>query len=348
VVLPGTATVRLSRAFRWTNRVGYSASPPVPRPVWGWLGLPSLADLPVVSHGFGTPSSCLSRRMHLEVFPTGPGRGVSCEPPCLLAWPFAPLAGVTRIAPPGCPWLPEGCRGKRGLLSWGFFPFSALAMGSDSCRAYLTRLRSARRFTRPLSALLPPWPSRPCFMPLALLGLCPPEPSLDERPWCLSTPAPLLTLPPGSGPARHGKPRATGPSPLDRLQGFPPPASPFRLSARLIVDRRRCSPGLLPSKGLPWLAMGAPSRSLLSRTSGIGWRGDKAASPFARCPRVSLLESCGWSLARLPSFLGSLPFSLLTSLWSALRPWLIVSPQGAVGVTATGPPFFGPHPLRPE
>jgi hypothetical protein len=28
-------------------------------------------------------------------------------------------------------------------------------------------------------------------------------------------------------------------------------------------------------------------------------------------------------------------------------PWLIDSPQGAVGVTATGPPFFGLCSLRP-
>jgi hypothetical protein len=133
----------------------------------------------------------------------------------------------------------------------GFLPFSVLTRGSDSRRAYLTRLRSARRFFQPRSASLPPWPSRPCFMPLALLGFYPPEPSLDEQPWRLSTPAPLLTLPPGSVSARYGKPRAAGSFPLDRLQGFPLPASPFRPSRMLFWDRRRCSPGLFLSKGLP-------------------------------------------------------------------------------------------------
>jgi hypothetical protein len=133
----------------------------------------------------------------------------------------------------------------------GFLPFSVLTRGSDSRRAYLTRLRSALRFSQPLSALLPPWPSRPCFMPLALLGFRPPELSLDVRPWRLSTPAPLLPLPPGAGRARCGKPCAAWPFPIGRLQGFPPPASPFRRSAMLLAGRRRCSPGLLLSKGLP-------------------------------------------------------------------------------------------------
>jgi hypothetical protein len=152
-------------------------------------------------------------------------------------------AGARR-PPPVIAGYPKVTNHAPGLLSRGLPPFSVLTRGSDSRRAYLTRLRSALRFFQPRSALLPPWPSRPCFMPLALLGFRPPEPSLDEQPWRLSTPAPLLTLPPGSVSARYGKPCAAGSFPLDRLQGFPLPASPFRPSRMLFWDRRRCSPGL--------------------------------------------------------------------------------------------------------
>jgi len=113
-------------------------------------------------------------------------------------------------------------------------------------------------------------------------------------------------------------------------------------------------------------------------------------------PQSVLHEPCGWSLARLPSFLGFLPFSLFTSLRSSRRPglsfrlgaplaspptyrpslglarsdrskmsrtlrarflflsgpphifeelappWLIVSPRGALGVTANVPSLLGP------
>jgi len=56
------------------------------------------------------------------------------------------------------------------LLSWGFGPFSALVRKSDLHRACLTRLCCTPRLSQPLSALFPSWPSRPCFMPVALLG----------------------------------------------------------------------------------------------------------------------------------------------------------------------------------
>jgi hypothetical protein len=174
--------------------------------------------------------------------------------------PLSPVRPVSRGL--ASRWRPEGCRRsssatrrlplmRQASSPLGFLPFSVLTRGSDSRRAYLTWLRSALRFFQPRSAFLPPWPSRPCFMPLALLGFCPPEPSLDVRPWRLSTPAPLLPLPPGAGRARCGKPCAAWPFPIGRLQGFPPPASPFRRSAILLAGRRRCSPGLFLSKGLP-------------------------------------------------------------------------------------------------
>jgi hypothetical protein len=56
------------------------------------------------------------------------------------------------------------------LLSWGFGPFSALVRKSDLHRACLTRLCCTHRLSQPLSALFLSWPSRPCFMPVALLG----------------------------------------------------------------------------------------------------------------------------------------------------------------------------------
>jgi hypothetical protein len=56
------------------------------------------------------------------------------------------------------------------LLSWGFGPFSALTRKSDQHRAYHTRLCCALRFSQPLSALFLSWPSRPYFIPVALMG----------------------------------------------------------------------------------------------------------------------------------------------------------------------------------
>jgi hypothetical protein len=49
------------------------------------------------------------------------------------------------------------------------------ATGSDLHRSYQLRLCSAFRLSRPLDALLRPWPFRPCLMPVTLMGFAPSE-----------------------------------------------------------------------------------------------------------------------------------------------------------------------------
>jgi hypothetical protein len=119
-------------------------------------------------------------------------------------------------------------------------------------------------------------------------------PSLEsER---LPTPAPLLTLPPGSHSTSNGKPPSASLSPLGRLQGFDPPASPFIQSSVLPSPRSRSSRGFLPSKGLPDSAMGPPSRTLLSRTSDSGSPRCRSSSIRLRPVPQSLTHAtCGLS-----------------------------------------------------
>jgi hypothetical protein len=86
--------------------------------------------------------------------------------------------------------------------------------------------RHSQVFFEPLSASFFPVPSRPYFVPVALLGFDPAELSLRWNPGRLSAPAPLLSLRPGPLPANHGCPQPALHRPLRRLQGFPPPARP--------------------------------------------------------------------------------------------------------------------------
>lgn len=65
--------------------------------------------------------------------------------------------------------------------------------------------------------------------------------------------------------------------------------------------------------------------------------------PQSILPRVMWLVSC--ETAVLP---GVSSLVTLDVFEKRAPPGLIVSPQGAVGVTATGPPIFGPCLLRPE
>jgi hypothetical protein len=88
------------------------------------------------------------------------------------------------------------------LLSWGFGPFSALVRKSDPHRACLTRLCCTPRLSQPLSALFLSWPSRPCFMPVALLGF-----------WTLQS-FPLLKIrSPFGFPSRHDVTTCLSPRP---------------------------------------------------------------------------------------------------------------------------------------
>jgi hypothetical protein len=196
-------------------------------------------------------------------------------------------------------------------------PSSALVSGSDLHRVYLSRLCSTLRLSQPLSALLRPAPSRPCFMPAALMGFVPSEVSPRRNPLRLSTPAPLLTLPPGSSIASHGKPLSAIPFPLGGLQGFSPPASPF--------SHGRCYPpagavpllGLVPSKGLPDYAMGTPSRTFLSHTSTPARLTRRLDSPLPGAPESHSTQPVA-CLSTIPK--DNLETAVLPGVYSLVTP----------------------------
>jgi hypothetical protein len=77
------------------------------------------------------------------------------------------------LASPSFLWQPEGYLENPDLLSWGLLPFSALEMGSDLHRAYLTRLCCALRFFQPLNALIPPASVTALFHAAYALGILP-------------------------------------------------------------------------------------------------------------------------------------------------------------------------------
>jgi hypothetical protein len=113
------------------------------------------------------------------------------------------------------------------------------------------------------------------------------------------------------------------PSHFSRLQGFTPPASPFiRCRALTRITAAGTLLGLLPSKGLPGLAMVALSRLLLSRTWAPLWLSEDRL-PFAPCLRVSLTRP----VACLPKETAVLPgvHSLVTpdASLKLASPWLI-------------------------
>jgi len=151
------------------------------------------------------------------------------------------------------------------LLSWGFGPFSALVRKSDQHRACLTRLCCTPRFSQPLSASFLSWPSRPCFMPVALLGFWTLQsfpllkigsPSgFPSRPDVTTSPAPR----PKSQRSLQHRPSiqvptagadTTGVEQAARLHGFNPFSSPFIRCSVLPVQRSRCSPGFGPLQGV--------------------------------------------------------------------------------------------------
>jgi len=154
---------------------------------------------------------------------------------------------------------------------------------------------------------------------------------------CLLVPAPLATasralrgLPQSAvsrvflcPPVRSGRPRCYSGTAAGALLGFSSP--------RVSHDPR-------------WARLHAPSSPALQAPA------DATRKPrFPLCPvpqsvppRVMWLVSCETAvLPGVPSL-----FTLHIFEERAL-PWLIVSPQGAVGVTATGPPICRPCSLRP-
>jgi hypothetical protein len=186
-----------------------------------------LSGQPVVPYWFNTPSSCFSFRTHPEVFPTVPRSDFrqKISAPLMTFRPTRTFDPTHAASFPGnlFPEYPGHETDSHEVL----FPFSALEQGSDQHRAYLTRLCYALRLSQPLNVLFRPAPFQPCFMLVALLGFFPSEASPRWNPERLSTPAPLLTSSYGSAPASHSKLRSTWSFPLDRLQGFNPPANPF-------------------------------------------------------------------------------------------------------------------------
>jgi hypothetical protein len=65
---------------------------------------------------------------------------------------------------------PQAVRGLGRPFRGVWCPTTLSEAGSDSHRAYLTRLCSAFRLSQPLDALLRLQPFRPCFMPVTPLG----------------------------------------------------------------------------------------------------------------------------------------------------------------------------------
>lgn len=119
---------------------------------------------------------------HLEVFLVGPlVSALAMAFPSLLT--FRPTRTFT-LSALLLSWLRlPACAGGAPPVSSAdsreVFSPTALEIGDSTNirRGYLARLRSAPRFSQPLSAFFFPKPWRPCFMPLTLLGFSPSEPS---------------------------------------------------------------------------------------------------------------------------------------------------------------------------
>jgi hypothetical protein len=173
-----------------------------------------------VPHWFNTPSSCFSIRMHLEVFPTGPG----VDPRQKTNSPLLTFRPTRRYYPIRAASLPEGSKTCSPEVP---FPSAHWKWGATNNRAYLTRLCCALRLFQPLSALIPPASVTALFHAAGTPGILPFRafPSLKAvAPLDARFPHDVTS---GFRPVRHGKPRVTAPFPFSRLQGVALPASPF-------------------------------------------------------------------------------------------------------------------------
>jgi len=171
-------------------------------------------------------------------------------------------------------------------------PSAHEATGSDSCRACLTRLRSAFRLPRPLDALLLPKPFRLSFTPVALVGFTLQRFPLRTRRAPSRETLPLLAF----SMARPAAPRlralrlrkmALGPVAFRGLS-----SSGIRSSGRRPLSRAtgadsspgfQCSPGFSPLRSRRGHCR-ASSRALSSR---------RARGPTNLCSRVSMTG--GWA-----------------------------------------------------
>jgi hypothetical protein len=118
----------------------------------------------VSPYWFGAPLPGLGLTTDLRGLPTRPAGAprLRLDSPSSLG-----LGSAPEYDPDDSCLRPEGER----LALLGFrAPIAPLTADSDWYRAYLTRLRCVFRFSQPLGALFRPRPSRPCFMPVALLG----------------------------------------------------------------------------------------------------------------------------------------------------------------------------------
>jgi hypothetical protein len=208
--------------------------------------------------------------------------------------------------------------------------------GSDLRRAYLARLCSAFRLSRPLDALLPPKPCRFCFAPAALMGFALQRVSLPNCRDASRHPLPLLTLLSTLTPKRGGPSlirsrvaawcplplRGVGSAPRARAQavsgassgGSARFGSPYSGRRGLAVDGSRSSHGFHPSRGFPLPASTRPMPRLPSCAFSSACRNKLA-------PALQGLESSevGLSLSRLPPLMGSLSSSRVL-LTEASRP----------------------------
>jgi hypothetical protein len=280
--------------------------------------------------------------MHPEVFPNGPESAFAkkTNSPLLTFHPtirFDPL----RAAPSSSLIRKQTKKPKSTLLRFfappAFWHQAATCTGPSN-----SRLRSALRFSQPLSALLRLKPSRPCFIPVRSWGL-----SLQRLPL-----AGIRTPPDARSP----------PDVTSRLlQRFPrqaafhvtiparPPSGVLTLQ-RVRSSAARCypHPGAVPLLGfLPprvsqvprWARLHAPSSHALPTPARLA--PERARLPFARCPRVSFTQpvACLPPLPKEPRKTAVLPgFDSLFTLdhfEKPAPPWLIVSPPAPEHVTAS-------------
>jgi len=127
------------------------------------------------------------------------------------------------------------------------YPTTLEEMGSDLCRACLTRLCSASRLSQPLDALLHPKPSPPCFMRTTPLGFCFQRVSLPGSQDSLTASHSfMLFLVDPRARRQAGRAHITTP----QLQGFSHPGSPYRQPRCYPTDTDRSSPSLAPLRGI--------------------------------------------------------------------------------------------------
>jgi len=165
------------------------------------------------------------------------------------------LPGACTVRP--CAWRRSARRTSFSCGSpMGFCGLPAYeATGSDQCRACLTRLRSTFGFSQPLGALLRPKPSRPCFVPVTLIGFFtfrgfpPPVADLASR-----RSLPSLPFPRPRTDARGS-------------EGSEHPVDPFAAAGVSRCSAGRSSPGVPSPRYLPMGLGSVLPRSLLSWAS---------------------------------------------------------------------------------